>query len=359
MDDDPIQYETLVERFAEGLLSSLRGHGVGFDFLETWVPDEDPVKGILNMAESADAAGIAAIAVAVRPDTLPAARHDELRGRLADLGTARIVPVGEGFVVRVEGLGADAALDGAAPALRRGLARRLAEIAWEGELDDAEGLPRLDAVDPPVAIAVRIDPTDDHRVREARHRGAADPAARAVLDELCETIRGLPVESAIGHGLGLTLARLLDPDLPRPVEGVLLPANAGPAFQPASRLMRALRHAHTTQIGPLQRYETFEPPPSDAWRSLDDDERLSRAGAGVAAFLAGEGREASGVQLIRIDDDLKGHPIRLIVGLDIDLPAAEKPAFTRRLEKSLKERVETTLQVYIDPLKDQNQLRRL
>lgn len=50
-------YEQLVADFNHSLNTQLRGHGSENRYLETWVPDEDPIKGILNMAESALSAG--------------------------------------------------------------------------------------------------------------------------------------------------------------------------------------------------------------------------------------------------------------------------------------------------------------
>ena len=53
MSEQAIKYEQLVQSYENRLLNQLRSHGVDLDFLEIWVPDEDPVSSILNMAEAA------------------------------------------------------------------------------------------------------------------------------------------------------------------------------------------------------------------------------------------------------------------------------------------------------------------
>ena len=51
--DEVFDYETLSRTFNEGLVDKLRSHGVGQSFLEFWVPDADPRKGLVSMIESA------------------------------------------------------------------------------------------------------------------------------------------------------------------------------------------------------------------------------------------------------------------------------------------------------------------
>ncbi|CAK0759235.1 conserved hypothetical protein [uncultured Gammaproteobacteria bacterium] len=398
MDGSPIQYEALVARFAEGLLTSLRGHGVELDFLETWVPDEDPVKGILNMAESAGAAGVDALAVAVGRDTLLAARDDELRQRLAELASAKIELVGlDGLVIRFSGLVAAVARTPAAggskaippdrialtdrpaettvqlaaavpnsvtPALRAGIAHRLTVLAHEGPLDPAmtttSGLVKIETSDPPTWLALLVDPADHHRIRVARHGGGAEPAERAVLDVLCEAITDIPL-AAVGNGPTYALARLLDQSLPRPVAGILLPANADPAFGPALRLTRALRPL-LEQAGLTRDYDTFASPPSPGWLAHTAAERMALVEQAVAGFMAANGgRIAAGAHVLRLDDNLTGQPVRVVIELapGDTADAALRPRLVRQLEKVLKTTVEPTLQIYIDPVKDQNQLRRL
>jgi len=53
---DTLVYEDLVEAFEHSLLHQLRGHGAAVPYLDTWVPDPDPVRSLLNMLEAAELA---------------------------------------------------------------------------------------------------------------------------------------------------------------------------------------------------------------------------------------------------------------------------------------------------------------
>lgn len=101
---ETLDYEGLVEHFGTTLLTRLRGHGADADYLEMWVPDENPVKSILNMVEAAEAAGRDQIAVRVRTDTVSAAQLQQLRGALAALGAVAVEPVEGANVIRVTGI---------------------------------------------------------------------------------------------------------------------------------------------------------------------------------------------------------------------------------------------------------------
>jgi len=104
--DVTIDYEDVVARFNNSLLTNLRGHGAEQACLEGWVPDEDPVMSILNMVEAAEAAGLASIAVHFGPATMDAGQRDRLTGLVSDLGRADLAERGDdGFVLAVHGLG--------------------------------------------------------------------------------------------------------------------------------------------------------------------------------------------------------------------------------------------------------------
>lgn len=99
-----LNYEVLVKAFEEALVTKLRGHGAEADYLEMWVPDEDPVKSILNMVEAAEAFGRDDIAIEVSSQTLSEGQVNELLSVLSDIGSAEITARADGRLVEVTGL---------------------------------------------------------------------------------------------------------------------------------------------------------------------------------------------------------------------------------------------------------------
>lgn len=86
MSDTVIDYEKLVADYENSLLNTLRGHLPSETYLETWVPDADPVRGILNLVEAAQAAGMDSVAVRVQTATLTTDGLDTIRAMVADVG---------------------------------------------------------------------------------------------------------------------------------------------------------------------------------------------------------------------------------------------------------------------------------
>ena len=99
-----LNYEVLVQAFEESLVTKLRGHGAEADYLEMWVPDEDPVKSILNMVEAAEAYGRDDIVIEVSAATLSAPRLEELTAVLSAMGSATITATADGRLIEVTGL---------------------------------------------------------------------------------------------------------------------------------------------------------------------------------------------------------------------------------------------------------------
>jgi hypothetical protein len=96
-----LNYEELVEDFNRKLLTQLRGHSVDADYLETWVPEEDPVKSILNIVESAQAYGRDEVRLTVAKTTINSEQQQELLGLIAPLGRAKIVDGGASCEIEV------------------------------------------------------------------------------------------------------------------------------------------------------------------------------------------------------------------------------------------------------------------
>lgn len=72
------EYENLVKLFENSLLTELRGHGSGSDFLRSWVPDPDPISSLINMADAAGLEDVASFEVDISAETIPHAGLKEL-----------------------------------------------------------------------------------------------------------------------------------------------------------------------------------------------------------------------------------------------------------------------------------------
>jgi hypothetical protein len=179
---------------------------------------------------------------------------------------------------------------------------------------------------------------------------------RRLAELMCREIEGRTVQDAADHAAVLVIYRLRQHTPARPAAGILLPANAGTEVLAALELVR---DACGPRLGKGPRANFFELGPTAAWRALPLSDKLRRVAEATVAFCAAQGNSPTAAKAVRIDKDIHGHEIRVIVQMDGTIPGDGVPLFLRRLERSLKASVEEALQVYLEPLKDKSVLRRL
>ncbi|MBT5413345.1 MAG: hypothetical protein HOK81_01960 [Rhodospirillaceae bacterium] len=239
---------------------------------------------------------------------------------------------------------------------REGVARALATIAREGPLA-APGMTVVEAAQGAIVVRAAVD--GNHIIHAARHEGTEDPACRAVLDVLCQAIEGCPLQEAADHGAIQAMHALHVQAKARPVPGIALPRNAGPAFALAETLLRELhrRYLGERDLPVVPNEHTL--PPAEEWRRLGHEARLARVKEAVVAFSTGRNLGPDDIRVVRMERDLTGEEVRVDVGFADHVVPADKPMLTRAVERWLKERLEDKLQVYMEPLKDKNAIRRL
>ena len=82
-----LDYDRLVEDYNTNLDVTLRGFRPAEEMLDTWVPDEDPVRSLSSLVEAAQLCGSDSVKVRVSEKTLKDQSLDELKQKLATLGT--------------------------------------------------------------------------------------------------------------------------------------------------------------------------------------------------------------------------------------------------------------------------------
>jgi hypothetical protein len=94
-------YEILTSEFNHKLITQLRSHGSGSEYLETWVPDEDPVMSILNMVEAALSAGLDGMCIRFAAATMTEAQRKALLSQVGQIAQTTMAPAGDGFELTV------------------------------------------------------------------------------------------------------------------------------------------------------------------------------------------------------------------------------------------------------------------
>jgi hypothetical protein len=195
---------------------------------------------------------------------------------------------------------------------------------------------------------------NDGIVERAVHHGASGPLARAVFETFCRTIESMPIQEAAEHGAIYALHRIKDPLVPGPVKGILLPANGVPMFTQPVRLIRSIAASYCRKTGARFDWNFHDRPFTSRWQALSQTDKLNEITDLVARFRGAHGLGERDIRILEIDK----HD-RLVVTFSDQVPIARKPGLMMDLERDIRRRTGERIELFLEVVKDRNQLRRL
>ena len=353
LQDEPLDYELLVDQYNENLFLKLRGHRSA-EYLDTWVPDENPYNGVLNMVEAAELAGQNEIAIRLGEATLGALDLVALERAAGRIGTVEVERNGHSAVLRVTGITSAplAVLPAVAAPYQAAIAAAAVAPKHASVLTaDAAG-DVFEAAVEGVTLTIRINGVA--LIAEAAHRGAGSVSTVAVLDAFCAELPGMTVQEAVEHGVIRLEFRMRANARQRPVPGIVLPRNADKMFDLPARLIRAVGTIYRERTGKAFGDNSFTRRVDAAWLHLSDDEKLAKVNAVLHQRIESLGLADDDVRAIGVDQQ-----IRITIQFRETVAVQKKPRFIRDLEHVLHETLEPSLQVFMSEIKDANALRRL
>jgi hypothetical protein len=244
------------------------------------------------------------------------------------------------------------------PSLVAVLSAEAAEFNCEGLAATAPGVTCAHAGSAQGTVSLAVGTTDG-LIKQARHSAVNPLVRRQIVELMCRAIEARTVQDASDHAAVYVVHQLQAKAGRRPAEGILLPANAGTEVAAALGMIRNACKAHEAKSGQHNTANFFETAPQRSWSTTALDEKLRRAVEGTEKFCAADGLPANTMKPVRVEKDIHGNEIRIIVLVSDKLAADRVPSTLRRLERFLKANLEPVIQVYLEPWKDRNVLRRL
>src|SRR5205085_8820385 len=87
-----LDYDKLVDAYSANLDVTLRGFRPAEEMLDTWVPDEDPLRSLTSLVEAAQLCGSDSVSIRVSNKALQGHSGDSLKEKLATLGEVAMGP---------------------------------------------------------------------------------------------------------------------------------------------------------------------------------------------------------------------------------------------------------------------------
>ena len=350
--DTVLDYDRLVQEYSANLDVTLRGFRPAAEMLDTWVPDEDPVRSLSSLVEAAQLCGSDSVCVRVSSGTLGTDSAPSLAEKLGSLGEVTFRQEPDAVVLTVNQLQHTAAFRSVRPVYQHRLRARSAALRFNRPLRLRENDVVLRATEDGFSLALAVQPGDV--IADAVFEGPIGGPMPGVLDCLCEILTNLPIQEARDHAVVRVEYALRDPQQRHFVSGIVLPQNADPIFRLPSALINRLFSDYQTSTGYREQANFFDPGPSPAWAALSPDQRKERVTAALTAAAPALGLRAGDAQVVDCH-----HAYAATVRFGDDLPIPQKRVLALALERVLREYCDRRLEVFCEEKKDLSKLRRL
>ena len=201
---------------------------------------------------------------------------------------------------------------------RSGVRRALNHLAHEGPLGEEGDLIAVEVEESGMVLATLIDPRT-HRIHHASHRGTASLPERAIMEEFCRTIEGLPVQDAADYAGFKLINRLRDKTLKKSVPGVMMTVNTDPVFHRPVEMARCLRKVYGAETGFTDVKNFYESPPSETWVEKPEQAKTKAVETAIQDYARHHGLNEGDISFSEITRSALGFFIRVIVSFAPDV----------------------------------------
>lgn len=384
--EEILDYDQLVSDFHESLVTTLRLHGSELGFLTLWVPDDDIVRSLQSLVESASLSEVSAVSIKISRQTFRSEMLEPVRKEISKIGTISIEESEESYLLKISDIlakGSDREISDAPshekvsyikyiyggeyrsetpPDYLTVLKSKASQTDTDTSPNSVESAGDVFAVEEDgVKFSINVDP-ESRIIQKAHFSGASEDAVIGALNMLSENMVGYSVLEAGEHGASRVLAALQSETTgARPVAGIVLPFNAGPEIGLMHRISQKLLEVTGPHKDPTTKLNAsaYCVAPSAEWEGLSNSDRQTKIRASISTFEEENGHLPDSVGFVGLEQDISGWYVRVVIQISEEIPVEKRPSLIRKLEPYLKTKLESTLQVYYQERADENKIRRL
>ncbi|MCB0417648.1 MAG: hypothetical protein H6617_07765 [Bdellovibrionaceae bacterium] len=377
VDTIEINYEQLLKDYEQSLHEKLRNFGTAFDFLETWVPDENLEQSLLGIFEAAQLYKLKqGLRIRLSRNNSRLLKEVKLKAQAKEFGEARVEVQGLEKIVHFKAreekrksAPSDAverpkqavmdrlftspeppkfgshfpsrALSEAHGAYQKALRDTLGDGSHQGPLPENVQGTRLITRNSGSVCFLLVDKRGLIAQAKFESKGELETA---LMEAFCRLIEGLSLQEASDHGVLRLEYKLRDPEIPLGIPGIVTPENSDPMFRVPQALIRAAYAEYKKDHESGRNYWTDKI--SREWLSLSDAERLDQLRTATSQFCTLEGLAPDALRIASMQ-----HETRVIVEAPLHSGAL------LRLETYLRQTLESQLEVLLAERQDTNKPR--
>ena len=390
-----LDFSSILENYETSLVDQLRNFGLDGEIFETWVPDSDPMKSLVNLVDSTVESGAELVLdIRIKKEALSYIDMDKFRREINPYLDVEVTTIPDGLAIVIAGFGAmessgnyqthknsgpDTILGVSVNKRKRISSQQsleeinhnavasdsqtkdlynltpLKECVHRGKLSEIEGhcLTRGQHVGIDLELLIQ---SDTHIIKKAAYSGTVSPQLRPMLEKFCELIEFLPILEASDHGVIMLEHQLRKLSAQNPVLGVVIPSAIDERFSQIEHVMRAAMEKYRQATGYTETWNSYDTGASNEWIEMSEEDKKVSINHCLRTGVKNFGFSPNDIEVTKIE-----YNVRVLVAFSGELakPNNDKQMILLCLEKLLTEQLEPRLELYLEPIKDQSKLRRL
>ena len=348
-----LDYEKLVLEYQENLIFTLRSFGSEIEYLTMWVPDEDLIKSIVCLLESAKSYGKNEIFIQLGKQTTKEITDETLfLEKLLPFGTASIEKNKEGILLSVTGVNSMILLSDCNPYYDESIIKHSKNNTYCGTLQPNSESTLISLSKDNVIFTILVSKESD-TIKNPAYQNAMTSIEKGILEKYCEILIDMPINELNDHANLILEMECRNNFYDRMVKGIQLPQNFDPMFSMTQFFSRELFKKYCELTKYKNSPNFYNKSPSSSWFSLSEAEKIKAIDDCKIAFCKTRGMDTEDIQIIKVENH-----INITLSYDKTLDAGLKGGVLMALELFLKKTINKQLCIYLQNKKDINPMRR-
>ena len=393
-------YEQLAKEFGQNLLTKLRQHSVDYGFLDYWVADSDFKKGLISMVESAKLSNYGEIDINFKKKSLAHKDIDWFKNEIIKFGNFELTDRNDSYNLLVKFLDKKE--------LPIKISNKVNKVNIINKVNNHKNIESNSEVKinefyikdkfQNYIDAVKLKPKSfllkenylskknydhlntkfkeielhcflDKKTKITKNiffKNTSNQYLNYILEEICIKSQNLPIQEISEHIL-LKVIKSLDDHSNNFVKkndikkrGILLPKNCGTIFVDIQKALRQLFLDYCELYNEKFKINFFYNEPNTRWNKLRKTEKINTVNSEIVNFINSKGVNVIDyVKLVDIKSNKYNFDTRCIIKFSDNIEPNKKPKILRELESYVRDKIDTSLEIIAEKLKDTSPLRRL
>lgn len=379
-------YDELAKNFNQALLVKLRKHGVEEAFLDFWVPDENPLIGILSMIDSAQIAKLKEIKIRVNESTLDINGWNILKVKLTKdyQGEVKLYDKYRILEVNLKNNEIKSADKNNAPKIESRVIND-AEIIerYKNKIEltpeqfkpklsfgenistefkdkkiDQSNLTVIKASSNILTFALCLD--SDGKVTDASYTSSIELNTNP-LELCCRFALGLPIQEVADH-LVLKLIDYFNDEINssnNTIRGIKLPSNTAREFVELQKILRRIFDLYLKNNNLKSKVNFYFDQIPDFWNKLEAGDKNTLINKLINEYVSENNLSFGSIRLVKLERNKYKQDVRFAISIDNSVNLNEKPKIMRNLESYLRKKIFKQVELIAERVQDVSPLRRL